>query len=215
MEISTSILSVKKENCIQTFYNLETAGTDYFHIDVMDGKFVENNTVELMTEYSEYLNTITNVPLDVHLMVEDVLSFIKSFMIFEPRNITVHYESAKNKEELLEWIEYIKKNNCKVGISIKPDTKVEDIYELLPFIHTVLIMTVEPGFGGQRFMPLMLEKVRKIKERAPHIPVEVDGGVNAETAPLCARAGADVLVAGSAVFAAADPAGAVRALAAL
>ena len=79
MEVATSILNVKKENCIQTFYNLETAGTNYFHVDVMDGIFVENNTVELMTEYAEYLNSITNIPLDVHLMVEDVMSFIKNF----------------------------------------------------------------------------------------------------------------------------------------
>ena len=127
MEVATSILNVKKENCIQTFYNLETAGTNYFHVDVMDGKFVENNTVELMTEYAEYLNSITNIPLDVHLMVEDVMSFIKSFLIFEPRNITIHYEAGKDKKELLEWITYIKENNCKAGISIKPNTEVEKI----------------------------------------------------------------------------------------
>lgn len=201
MEISTSILSVKKENCIQTFYNLETAGTDYFHIDVMDGKFVENNTVELMTEYSEYLNTITNVPLDVHLMVEDVLPFIKSFMIFEPRNITVHYESAKNKEELLEWIEYIKKNNCKVGISIKPDTKVEDIYEFLPFIHTVLIMTVEPGKGGQSLIPETIDKIRKLKEYIEkenlEVDIEADGGINADNISTLADAGVDIAVVGT------------------
>lgn len=101
MEISTSILSVEKEKCIQTFYNLETAGTDYFHIDVMDGKFVENNTVEVMTEYCEYLNSITNLPLDVHLMVEDVMSYIKSFLVFEPRNITIHYEAAKIKRNYI------------------------------------------------------------------------------------------------------------------
>ena len=201
MEISTSILSVKKENCIQTFYNLETAGTDYFHIDVMDGKFVENNTVELMTEYSEYLNTITNVPLDVHLMVEDVLPFIKSFMIFEPRNITVHYESAKNKEELLEWIEYIKKNNCKVGISIKPDTKIEDIYELLPFIHTVLIMTVEPGKGGQDLIPETIDKIRNLREYIEkenlEVDIEADGGINADNISTLADAGVDIAVVGT------------------
>ena len=201
MEISTSILTVKKENCIQTFYNLETAGTDYFHIDVMDGKFVENNTVELMTEYSEYLNTITNVPLDVHLMVEDVLPFIKSFMIFEPRNITVHYEAAKNKEELLEWIEYIKKNNCKVGISIKPDTKVEDIYELLPFIHTVLIMTVEPGKGGQALIPETIDKIRNLREYIEkenlEVDIEADGGINADNISTLADAGVDIAVVGT------------------
>ena len=208
MEISTSILSVKKENCIQTFYNLETAGTDYFHIDVMDGKFVENNTVELMTEYSEYLNTITNVPLDVHLMVEDVLPFIKSFMIFEPRNITVHYEAAKNKEELLEWIEYIKKNNCKVGISIKPDTKVEDIYEFLPFIHTVLIMTVEPGKGGQALIPETIDKIRNLREYIEkenlEVDIEADGGINADNISTLADAGVDIAVVGTYLIGSAD-----------
>ena len=149
MEVSTSILSVKRDNCIQTFYNLETAGTDYFHIDVMDGKFVENNTVDLMTEYSEYLNSITNIPLDVHLMVEDVMSYVKSFLVFEPRNITVHYESAKDDKEILEWLSFIKENNCKVGISLKPNTEIEKIYNILPYVHTVLVMTEEPGKGGQ------------------------------------------------------------------
>ena len=201
MEISTSILSVKKENCIQTFYNLETAGTDYFHIDVMDGKFVKNNTVKLMTEYSEYLNTITNVPLDVHLMVEDVLSFIKSFMIFEPRNITIHYESAKTKEELLEWIEFIKKNNCKVGISIKPNTKVEDIFEFLPLIHTVLIMTVEPGKGGQNLIEETIDKIRKLKEYIEkenlEVDIEADGGINVNNISSLADAGVDIAVVGT------------------
>ena len=201
MEISTSILSVKKENCIQTFYNLETAGTDYFHIDVMDGKFVENNTIELMTEYSEYLNTITNVPLDVHLMVEDVLPFIKSFMIFEPRNITVHYEAAKNKEQLMEWIEYIKDNNCKAGISIKPDTKVEEIYDVLPFIHTVLIMTVEPGKGGQSLIPETVDKIRKVKkyieEENLEVDIEADGGINSDNIATLADAGVDIAVVGT------------------
>ena len=201
MEISTSILSVKKENCIQTFYNLETAGTDYFHIDVMDGKFVKNNTVKLMTEYSEYLNTITNVPLDVHLMVEDVLSFIKSFMIFEPRNIIIHYESAKTKEELLEWIEFIKKNNCKVGISIKPNTKVEDIFELLPLIHTVLIMTVEPGKGGQTLIEGTIDKIRKLKEYIEkenlEVDIEADGGINTNNISNLADAGVDIAVVGT------------------
>ena len=208
VEVSTSILNVKEKEESATFFELEAAKTDYFHIDVMDGKFVENNTVELMTEYSEYLNTITNVPLDVHLMVEDVLPFIKSFMIFEPRNITVHYEAAKNKEELLEWIEYIKKNNCKVGISIKPDTKVEDIYEFLPFIHTVLIMTVEPGKGGQTLLPDMLEKIKRLREYIDkedlEIDIEVDGGINLKTAPEVKKAGANILVAGTAILMAKD-----------
>ena len=204
MEISTSILNVEKENCIQTFYNLETAGTDYIHIDVMEGESVENNTVELMTEYAEYLNSITRIPLDVHLMVKDVMSFIKSFIIFEPRNITIHYETARNKEELMTWIRYIKENNCKVGISIKPNTSVEEIYEFLPFVHTVLIMTVEPGKGGQELIPETIEKIEKFKKYIDsnnlEIDIEADGGINLDNIDKISKAGCDMAVVGSAII---------------
>lgn len=204
MEISTSILNVKKENCIQTFYNLETAGTDYFHIDVMDGEFVENNTIELMTEYAEYLNSITRVPLDVHLMVKDAMSFIKSFIIFEPRVITVHYESAKNKEELMKWINYIKENNSKVGISIKPNTNIEEIYDILPFIHTVLVMTVEPGKGGQKLIPETIEKIRSLRSYINNnnleVDIEADGGINLDNIEEIKEAGVDIAVAGTCII---------------
>ena len=204
MEISTSILNVKEENCIQTFYNLETAGTDYFHIDVMDGEFVENNTVEKMTKYAEYLDSITNVPLDVHLMVKDVMSFIKSFIIFNPRNITIHYETAKNKEELMSWINYIKENNCKVGISIKPNTEVEKIYDILPYIHTVLVMTVEPGKGGQDLIPNTIDKIKTLKEYIERnnleVDIEADGGINLENIEKLKETGVDIVVAGTCII---------------
>lgn len=204
MEISTSILSVEKEKCIQTFYNLETAGTDYFHIDVMDGKFVENNTVAVMTEYCEYLNSITNLPLDVHLMVEDVMSYIKSFLVFEPRNITIHYEAAKNKEELHKWIQYIKDNNSKVGISIKPDTDIKEIFEFLPFIHTVLVMTVEPGKGGQELISETIDKIRQLREYIDDnnfsVDIEADGGINLENIDKIKEAGCDIVVAGTCII---------------
>ena len=204
MEISTSILGVKEENCMQVFYNLETAGTDYFHIDVMDGKFVKNNTVNLMTKYSEYLNNITNIPLDVHLMVNDIMSFIKSFMAFNPRNITIHYESAKNKEELMNWIKYIKENNSKVGISIKPKTNIEEIYDILPYIHTVLIMTVEPGKGGQKLISETIQKIKDLKQYIVknnlEVDIEADGGINLENVSLLKEAGCDIVVAGTCII---------------
>ena len=204
MEISTSILNVKEENCIQTFYNLETAGTDYFHIDVMDGEFVENNTVEKMTKYAEYLNSITNVPLDVHLMVKDVMSFIKSFIIFNPRNITIHYETAKSREELMSWINYIKENNCKVGISVKPNTKIEEIYDILPFIHTVLVMTVEPGKGGQDLIHGTIEKIKILKEYIQknniEVDIEADGGINLDNIEEIKKAGVNIIVAGTCII---------------
>ena len=204
MEVATSLLDVKKENCIKTFYDIETAGTDYFHIDVMDGKFVENNTVSDMTEYCEYLNSITNIPLDVHLMVEDAMSFIKSFIIFEPRNITVHYEAAKNKEELLEWIKFIKENNCKVGVSIKPETDIEKIYDILPYIHTVLVMTVEPGKGGQKLIDSTIDKISNLKKYIEdnnlEVDIEADGGINLDNINKIKEAGCDIVVAGSCIL---------------
>ena len=204
MEVATSILNVEKENCIKTFYNIETAGTDYFHIDVMDGEFVENNTVTQMTEYCEYLNSITRVPLDVHLMVKDAMSYIKSFLIFEPRNITVHYEAAKNKEELQEWIKYIKDNNCKVGISVKPETKIEEIFDLLPYIHTVLVMTVEPGKGGQKLIETTLDKIKTLKNYMNsnniEVDIEADGGINLSNVEKLKEAGCDIVVAGTCVI---------------
>ena len=124
VEISTSILSVKKGQESETFFALEKAKTNYFHIDVMDGKFVENNTYEKMREYASYIKRISNLPLDIHLMVDDVKDSIDDFLAVEPNIITFHLEACKNKQEVMELINYIKQNNCKVGIAIKPNTKI-------------------------------------------------------------------------------------------
>ena len=152
VEVSTSILSVKKQEESKTFFALEVAKTNYFHIDVMDGKFVEKDTYEKMLEYSSYIKRISNLPLDVHLMVKDIKPAIDDFLAVEPNIITFHLEACKSKEEVYEMINYIKQNNAKVGISIKPNTKIEEIYEFLPYIHVCLVMTVEPGLGGQQFL---------------------------------------------------------------
>ena len=204
VEVSASILNIKNEKAIQTLYNLETAGINYFHIDVMDGKFVKNSTADKMLEYSEYLSQIATTPLDVHLMVEDVKSYINSFLIFEPNIITFHLEAAKDKQEIMDWIKLIKDNNVKVGISIKPNTKVEEIYEYLPFIHLVLIMTVEPGEGGQKLIPETIEKIKKLKkyidENDLEVDIEADGGINLENANEVKEAGADIIVSGSAII---------------
>lgn len=208
VEISTSILNVEKGKEADTFLKLEVAKTDYFHIDVMDGKFVEKYTYEKMIEYSSYIKRISNLPLDVHLMVEDVKSSIDDFLAVEPSIITFHLEACKDKEEVYEMIKYIKENNCKVGISIKPNTKIEEIYEFLPYIHICLIMTVEPGKGGQTLLSDMLEKIKVLKkyinENKLDIEIEADGGINLKTAPEVKKAGADILVAGTAILLAKD-----------
>lgn len=203
VEVSASILSMKNENAIQTLYNLETSGIDYFHIDVMDGKFVKADTTSKMLEYCEYLNSISNLPLDVHLMVEDAKSYINSFLVFEPNIITIHLESAKNKQELLEWINYIKENNVRVGISIKPNTKVEEIIEYLPLIHLVLIMTVEPGKGGQELLLPTIQKIKDlsdyIKQNNLEVDIEADGGIKPENVNMLKEAGTNIIVAGSSI----------------
>lgn len=204
VEISTSILNIKTEEAAKVFLELETSGTNYFHIDVMDGKFVEKNTYTKMFEYASNIKRISNLPLDVHLMVEDVKSTVDDFLALEPNIITIHLEACQNKEEVYEMIKYIKQNNCKVGISIKPNTKIEEIYEFLPYVHMCLIMTVEPGKGGQSFLNEMLEKIKNLKyyleKNNIEIDIEVDGGVNLKTAPEVKKAGANILVAGTAIL---------------
>ncbi len=208
VEISTSILSIQEGKEAESFFQLEAAKTDYFHIDVMDGKFVEKNTYEKMLNNAFYIKRISNLPLDVHLMVEEVKSTIDDFLVVEPNIITFHLEACKNKEEVYEIINHIKESNCKVGIAIKPNTKIEEIYEFLPYIHMCLIMTVEPGKGGQAFLTDMLDKIETLKKYAEkqnlELDIEVDGGINLKTAPEVKKAGANVLVSGTAIVMAND-----------
>lgn len=203
VEISASVLNVEKENSAQTFYNLETSGIDYFHIDVMDGDFVEQNTVTKMMEYTSIIKQISNIPIDVHLMVRDIEAFVEYYIPFAPNRITIHYE-ADRKEKILEQIKKIKENEIKVGISVKPNTKIEEIFPLLPFVHMCLIMTVEPGRGGQELIPSTIEKIEKLKEyiekKQLEVDIEVDGGINLQTAAQVKKAGANILVVGTALI---------------
>lgn len=204
MYISTSILSVEEQNATKTFYNLEEAKTDYFHIDVMDGKFVENNTNEKMMNYCNVIKQMSNLPLDIHFMVENVKPYIEEYMQFEPSIMTFHYESCKSDEEVTELIKFIKESNIKPGITIKPDTPAEKIYKFLPYLHLVLIMTVEPGKGGQALIPKTLEKIKQVREYIDEknldTYIEADGGINLETIQDIKEAGVDVVVAGNAII---------------
>ena len=194
VEVATSFLEVKKENVIKTIYDLEVAGTNYFHIDVMDGQFVKNNTVDIMREYTEYIKQVANTKTEVHLMVKDVESYVKAY-------ITFHLESLKSENEILKIISYIKQNNIQVGLAISPNTNIEEVYKYLPYIHRVLIMTVEPGMGGQKLIPETVEKIKELNifayENNFDIDIEVDGGINEKTARTVIDAGANILVAGS------------------
>ncbi len=208
VEVSTSILSMKEGEESKAFLALEAAKTDYFHIDVMDGKFVEKDTYEKMLRNASYIKRISNLPLDVHLMVEDVKSAVDDFLAVDPNIITFHLEACKSKEEVYEIINYIKENNCKVGIAVKPNTRIEEVYEFLPYIHMCLVMTVEPGKGGQTFLTDMLQKIGSLKkyvqQQGLELDIEVDGGINLRTAPEAKKAGANVLVSGTAIVMAHD-----------
>lgn len=208
VEVSTSILSMQNSKEAETFLALEKAKTDYFHIDVMDGKFVEKDTYKKMLGYAEYIKRLSNLPLDIHLMVEDVDQAINDFEAVEPNIITFHYEACTNDEEVMENINRIKEVHAKVGISIKPETPIEKIYKFLPYVHLVLVMTVEPGKGGQTMLSDMVEKVKELKQYIDknnlEIDIEVDGGINLRTMDSVKEAGANILVAGTAILIAKD-----------
>lgn len=204
VEVSASILNMDNENAIKNLYELETALIDYFHIDVMDGKFVKDNTTEKMIEYSEYISSISSLPLDIHLMVEDVEQYIKSFSVFEPNLITFHIEARKNKEEIFELIKLVKESNSRVGLAIKPNTKIEEIYNYLPYIHSVLIMTVEPGLGGQELIPETIETISRMKkyleQEKLEVDIQADGGINLQNIDLLKQAGVSNVVVGNALM---------------
>lgn len=204
VEISTSILNVDKENAMKTFYDLEVAKTDYYHIDVMDGKFVEKNTTELMYNYANSIKHISNIPLDVHLMVENVQEYIEQYLELKPHFITIHYEAFKDKKEIKKTLQYLKENDIQCGLSIKPKTKIEEIYEFLPQLSLFLMMTVEPGKGGQKLITETIEKIRKLKEyiyqNNLETFIEADGGINTENAAILKDAGVDIMVVGSCII---------------
>lgn len=219
-EVSTSFLSLVEDNYSkedlnfelrkesEIVLNLERSKTDYYHIDVTDGKFVEKDDYDWMKGLCSYIKRISSLPLDIHLMVKDVKSAVDDFAVFEPNIISFHYEACKDDEEVMEMINLIKSCNCRVGIAINPDTPSEKIYSFLPYIHLILIMTVKPGKGGQGFITEMLNKIKELKEYQINnnldFQIEVDGGINLATCEKVKQAGAEILVAGTAIINAVD-----------
>lgn len=199
VKIAPSILAADFENLEEEIKDVEIAGADYIHIDVMDGEFVTNKTPGL--EMLKRSNAVTNLILDTHLMVENPLDWLEDFS--ESDIITFHIE-AVNEEIAYKIIEELHEKEIKVGMSIKPDTSVDEIIPYLDKIDMVLVMTVEPGKGGQKLIPKCLEKMRILREIAPDLDIEVDGGVNLETIEMVKNAGANVIVAGTAIFGSED-----------
>jgi ribulose-phosphate 3-epimerase len=214
VKIAPSILSADFSNLAAEIRKVEAAGADLIHIDVMDGHFVPNITIGPLLVKA--CKRITKLPLDVHLMIENPDRYIPDFAKAGADIITIQAEASKNLDE---DIELINQNNVKPGVVVNPDTPVDTVFHVLDKVAMVLIMSVNPGFEGQKFMPAVLPKIKKlkaeIKKRQLDLDIEVDGGINLQTAPEAVKAGANVLVAGSAIYYAKDPAAVIRKLKAL
>lgn len=211
IKIAPSILSADFSKLGEEIKAVEAAGADYIHVDVMDGHFVPNITIGPLVVQS--IRPVTKLPLDVHLMIENPDQYIEEFAKAGADIITVHVEATRH---LHRTIQLIKKQGVKAGVVINPATPVDSIKHIINDIDLVLLMTVNPGFGGQSFIEGVVPKIREVadlvKTHGLDVEIEVDGGVNPETAPLCIEAGANVLVAGSAIYGKKDLKDAIRSI---
>jgi len=203
IKLAPSILSADFARLGEQIAEVTRAGADYIHVDVMDGHFVPNITIGAPVVAS--IRRVTSLPLDVHLMIEHPERYISEFINAGADIITVHVEASPH---LLSTIQAIKEQGVKAGVSLNPPTPLSAVDEFIHHVDLVLVMSVNPGFGGQSFIPETLPRIANMRKmldnRKPGIELEVDGGINAENAPDIVEAGADVLVAGNSVFRAED-----------
>ena len=213
-----SILSADFVNLERDIRHLKDCGADYVHIDVMDGIFVPNITIGIPVVAA--IRRITDLPLDVHLMIDRPIRYVEEFCDAGADIVTIHVE-ADTEENNIKALEMIRSKGVRAAISVKPGTPAEALFSYIDrnLVDMILVMTVEPGFGGQKFMEDMMSKLRTLRKiidlRCPGVELEVDGGVNLTTGQICTEAGANVLVAGSALFKAPDTAEFIRGIQAM
>jgi len=199
MIISASIISLDFLSLENQLSLSKSAGIDWLHIDVMDGQFVPNITLGPM--FLPFCKKVVDMPLDVHLMINKPENHIESFAYAGANYISIHVENNPN---ILRTLQKIKELGCKAGIVLNPGTSAESINELLPFVDLILVMTVNPGFSGQKFIPEMISKIKRIRkmidESKFNVLLQVDGGINKETIASVVNAGADVIVAATAIY---------------
>lgn len=198
VKISPSMLACDFANIESELKKCESA--DLIHLDVMDGHFVPNITIG--APVIKAMNAVCDIDFDVHLMISEPLKYIEDFADAGADIITFHVECDSDINETVNEIIHC---GCKAGLAVKPATPIEAVYPYIDRLSMVLVMTVEPGFGGQSFMEDMMPKIEKLRKDFPHIDIQVDGGINPETIKTCAKAGANVFVAGSAVFKSENP----------
>ena len=204
-KIAPSILAADFANLGRDIRDIEANGADFVHVDIMDGIFVPNISIGIPVVKA--IRPVTSLPLDVHLMIDRPIRYVEEFVKAGADYVTIHVE-ADQPQNTLEALDKIHELGCKAGIVLKPKTPAEAAIPYLEKCDMILVMTVEPGFGGQSFMSDQMDKVRQLREWVDEMEldcyIEVDGGVDAQTCAICKESGADVLVAGSAYFKAAD-----------